>query len=39
MQANGFRKGVLFTADPYSKIVDEQEKTPACCLAMVQRQL
>lgn len=26
MQANGFRKGVLFTADPYSKIVDEQDK-------------
>jgi 3-oxoacyl-[acyl-carrier-protein] synthase-3 len=26
MQANGFRKGVLFTADPYSKIIDEQDK-------------
>ena len=26
MQANGFRKGVLFTADPYSKIVDGQDK-------------
>lgn len=26
MQANGFRKGVLFTADPYSKIVNEQDK-------------
>jgi 3-oxoacyl-[acyl-carrier-protein] synthase-3 len=26
MQANGFRKGVLFTADPYSKIVDDQDK-------------
>lgn len=26
MQTNGFRKGVLFTADPYSKIVNEQDK-------------
>ena len=26
MQANGFRKGVLFTADPYSKIIDEGDK-------------
>lgn len=26
MQANGFSKGVLFTADPYSKIVDQQDK-------------
>lgn len=26
MQANGFCKGVLFTADPYSKIIDEQDK-------------
>jgi 3-oxoacyl-[acyl-carrier-protein] synthase-3 len=26
MQTNGFRKGVLFTADPYSKIVDQQDK-------------
>lgn len=26
MQANGFRKGVLITADPYSKIVDRQDK-------------
>jgi 3-oxoacyl-[acyl-carrier-protein] synthase-3 len=26
MQANGFRKGVLFTADPYSKIVDTRDK-------------
>ena len=29
MQANGFRKGVLFTADPYSKIIDEQDKNTA----------
>jgi 3-oxoacyl-[acyl-carrier-protein] synthase-3 len=27
MQANGFQKGVLFTADPYSKIMDGQDKT------------
>lgn len=26
MQANGFNKGILFTADPYSKIVDKQDK-------------
>lgn len=26
MQANGFRKGVLFTADPYSKIIDERDR-------------
>ena len=26
MQANGFTKGVLFTADPYSKIVDQNDK-------------
>jgi 3-oxoacyl-[acyl-carrier-protein] synthase-3 len=26
MQANGFRKGVLFTADPYSKIIDKNDK-------------
>lgn len=26
MQANGLRKGILFTADPYSKIVDERDK-------------
>lgn len=26
MHANGFRKGVLFTADPYSKIIDERDK-------------
>ena len=26
MTANGMRKGVLFTADPYSKIVDENDK-------------
>jgi 3-oxoacyl-[acyl-carrier-protein] synthase-3 len=26
MQANGFRRGVLFTADPYSKIIDESDK-------------
>jgi len=29
MQANGFRKGVLFTSDPYSKIIDEQDKNTA----------
>jgi 3-oxoacyl-[acyl-carrier-protein] synthase-3 len=29
MQANGFRKGILFTADPYSKIIDEQDKNTA----------
>jgi 3-oxoacyl-[acyl-carrier-protein] synthase-3 len=26
MQANGFNKGILFTADPYSKIVDLDDK-------------
>ncbi|WP_367156085.1 ketoacyl-ACP synthase III [Methylomonas sp. HYX-M1] len=26
MQANGFEKGILFTADPYSKIIDAQDK-------------
>lgn len=26
MQANGFAKGVLLTADPYSKVVDGQDK-------------
>jgi 3-oxoacyl-[acyl-carrier-protein] synthase-3 len=26
MQANGFSKGVLFTADPYSKIIDQTDK-------------
>lgn len=26
MQANGFCKGVLFTSDPYSKVVDTQDK-------------
>lgn len=26
MQANNFRKGLLFTADPYSKIVDRNDK-------------
>lgn len=26
MQANVFRKGILFTADPYSKVVDKQDK-------------
>jgi 3-oxoacyl-[acyl-carrier-protein] synthase III len=26
MQANGLRKGILLTADPYSKIVDGQDK-------------
>ena len=26
MQSNGFRKGVLFTADPYSKVVNQQDK-------------
>lgn len=26
MQVNGFRKGILFTADPYSKIIDGQDK-------------
>ena len=26
MEANGFRKGLLFTADPYSKIIDAEDK-------------
>jgi len=26
MQANGMEKGVLFTADPYSEIIDEEDK-------------
>lgn len=26
MSANGFRKGLLFTADPYSKIIDNEDK-------------
>jgi 3-oxoacyl-[acyl-carrier-protein] synthase-3 len=26
MEANGFRKGLLFTADPYSKIIDAADK-------------
>lgn len=26
MQANGFKNGILFTADPYSKIVNKQDK-------------
>ncbi len=26
MQANGYKRGVLFTADPYSKVVDAQDK-------------
>lgn len=26
MQANGFHKGVLFTADPYSKVVNKRDK-------------
>jgi 3-oxoacyl-[acyl-carrier-protein] synthase-3 len=26
MQANGFRRGILFTADPYSKVIDERDK-------------
>lgn len=26
MEANRFRNGVLFTADPYSKVIDEQDK-------------
>jgi 3-oxoacyl-[acyl-carrier-protein] synthase-3 len=29
MLVNGFRNGVLFTADPYSKIVDKQDKNTA----------
>jgi len=26
MQANGFSKGLLFTADPYSKVIDDKDK-------------
>jgi 3-oxoacyl-[acyl-carrier-protein] synthase-3 len=26
MQANGLRRGILFTADPYSKVIDDQDK-------------
>jgi 3-oxoacyl-[acyl-carrier-protein] synthase-3 len=26
MQANGFSKGILFTADPYTKVVDKSDK-------------
>lgn len=26
MQGNGLRRGILFTADPYSKIIDQQDK-------------
>jgi len=26
MQANGFRSGILFTADPYSKIIDQNDR-------------
>jgi len=26
MQANGFKKGLLFTADPYSEIIDPEDK-------------
>ena len=26
MQANGFHRGILFTADPYSKVVDKKDK-------------
>ncbi len=29
MEANGFRTGLLFTADPYSKIVDPDDKNTA----------
>lgn len=29
MQANSFRKGLLFTADPYSEIVDPNDKSTA----------
>lgn len=29
MQENGFRKGVLFTADPYSKIIDPKDRNSA----------
>jgi len=29
MQANGMKKGLLFTADPYSEVVDEDDKNTA----------
>lgn len=29
MQANGMKKGLLFTADPYSEIIDENDKNTA----------
>lgn len=29
MQANGFKKGLLFTADPYSEIIDPDDKNTA----------
>ena len=29
MEANGFRKGLLFTADPYSKVMDHDDKKTA----------
>lgn len=29
MQANGFKKGLIFTADPYSEIVDPEDKNTA----------
>lgn len=29
MNANGYRKGILFTADPYSEIIDENDKNTA----------
>lgn len=29
MQANGMKKGLLFTADPYSEVVDENDKNTA----------
>jgi 3-oxoacyl-[acyl-carrier-protein] synthase-3 len=29
MQSNGFSRGILFTADPYSKIVDPQDRNTA----------
>ncbi|RME60793.1 ketoacyl-ACP synthase III [Candidatus Parcubacteria bacterium] len=29
MIANGFRKGLLFTADPYSKVIDKEDKNTA----------
>lgn len=29
MEANGLRRGLLFTADPYSKVINEQDKRTA----------